>query len=307
MKLLKRPLARRVRLYQSALVAILFAFPVVRSGGQTSFPYTLTSSPNGIDTSVVQVNLTAGNGYVPSWKVNGVEMLSQQVFYFSVGNNLPASSIDTMPLSLVGTNLGGGIFGTYAANGISIKPTFTLSSGVNGDGSIYFTLAENIVVKNTSTTNQTINFFQYSRFSLGNPSGNQTVNMTGSGTQFFVTQQTDGGTYPALQDSYQVNSLTATTIRQATTGGALFGPFIGTTPLDNSTFYVSGTGADYAFETSATLAKNQSFQISEFQTIIVPEPSSVTLALSGMLALVLLRRHQRCVNGHLVRVKSIPS
>jgi hypothetical protein len=292
MKLLKKPLISRVRLYQSTLVAILFAGPVVQSEAQISFPYNLTSSPNGIGSSTAQVNLNAGNGFVPSWQVNGVEMLSQQLFYYSVGNNLPASSIDTMPLSLVGTNLGGGVYGTYAANGVSIKSTFALGSGVNGNGTTYYTLTETIQVKNTLSTAQTINFLQFSRFSLGNPTGIQTVNMSaGSGTQFYVTQQTDGGTYPSLQDSYLVSGTATTTTMQATDGGALFGPFIGTTPLDNTTFSAAGT-ADYAFETSALLGQNKSFTISQIQMITVPEPSSVALISSGMLALALLHRRR---------------
>jgi hypothetical protein len=77
---------------------------------------------------------------------------------------------------------------------------------------------------------------------------------------------------------------------QADNGGALFGPFVGTNPLNNTT---SATGnVVYAFESSRTLGLNQSFTISEYQTITVPEPSSVALISLGMLALSLLNRRR---------------
>jgi hypothetical protein len=189
--------------------------------------------------------------------------------------------------------LGGAVKGTYAASGVSITPTFSLTSGVNSGGT-YYTLGESILVKNTLSTPQTINFFQYSDFSLGIASGSQTVNLStiNPNLQYQATQA-GGGTYPSLQDGYQIVALgPVTTTMQAGNSGLLFGPFIGNTPLDNATFSASGTVVDYAFESSATLGFNQSFTISEFQTITVPEPSSVALISLGMLALAVLNRRR---------------
>jgi len=294
MNILTTPLVSRPRRCSRALLlGFLFVSLVFQGQAVVLFPYNLTSSPNGgIDSSTAQVNLNPGNGYVPSWQVDGVNMLSQQLFYYSVGNNL-AASIDTMPLTSSSTTLGGAVKGTYAASGVSITPTFSLTSGVNSGGT-YYTLGESILVKNTLSTPQTINFFQYSDFSLGIASGSQTVNLStiNPNLQYQATQA-GGGTYPSLQDGYQIVALgPVTTTMQAGNSGLLFGPFIGNTPLDNATFSASGTVVDYAFESSATLGFNQSFTISEFQTITVPEPSSVALISLGMLALAVLNRRR---------------
>jgi len=289
MNILTTSLVGRTRCFFWALFSVfLLVGSVLQSQAQILFPYNLTSSPNGgIDSSTVQVN---DMGNISSWQVDGVNMLGQQLFYYSVGNNLPASPIDTMPLTSSSTPLGGGVKGTYAANGVSITPTFTLTSGVNSGGT-YYTLGESIAVKNTSATSQTINFFQYSDFTLGGVTGGQTVNMStiNPNLQYSATQ-IGGGTYPSLLDSYQIVGTGVTTIMQADNGGALFGPFVGTNPLNNTT---SATGnVVYAFESSRTLGLNQSFTISEYQTITVPEPSSVALISLGMLALSLLNRRR---------------
>jgi hypothetical protein len=123
MKLLKKPLISRVRLYQSTLVAILFAGPVVQSEAQI---YTL--APAGRNTSV-QIDLAGG---ITQWTVNsGVNQLNLQTFYYSVGSG-PASSIYDLALASAPAIGADSLRAKYADSTISVETFFQVGTASLG-------------------------------------------------------------------------------------------------------------------------------------------------------------------------------
>jgi len=281
MKNQKKSFVSRARMLRCALFTFVFAGCVAQSQAAITFPFTLVGTSGTLD-----ANLNLGSGTLNNWQVGGQNQLVNQWFYYNVGSPGPASSIDSMSsLGSVSTNFSGAppkVKGTYTQTGlVQITPTFVL----NGN-----TLSDTIQVKNVSGATQTIYFYQYSDFDLGNAPGSQTVNMFPiSGTQAEVDQSGGGVTLQTLLQPVSGGTM----LMQADNGGALFGPMNGSgTSLDNTTLSASGN-AVFAIEWYATLANNASFTISENQIITVPEPTTLALISSGILALGWLHRRRR--------------
>jgi hypothetical protein len=276
MKLLSKPLTYRVWLYQSTLIAILFAGPVVQSKATA---YTLSNSTWNVTFD------TAVSSGLPHGQVPGVVNLVQQSLYYSInGGSLNAVTNLSLNLSKSGIN-NPRITAKYTSAGnLSVAAAYTL----NGTA-----LSENITFQNLSTSSQTVSLFQFSDLILGGASGAQLVNMISNSPTQYEADQTGGGI--SLQNQVQfVGTITGTTEMQADGNGALFGPFVSGPPniLDNVTWNASGN-AVFAYEWDVTLAPGTSFQISEISTITVPEPSAMALIMSGLLGLFLFYRCRR--------------
>jgi hypothetical protein len=295
MKLLNKPLTSGVRLYQNTLIAILFAGSVVQSGAQV---YTLSAQD-----SSVQINLAGG---VSQWMIDGVNQLNQQWFYYSVGSG-PVYSIDTIaPWSTPTISHGSAptLTETYANSTISFKIQITLQGQPSGSGRA--TLGDTITIKNLSATTQTYHFYQYSDFNLGGVAGDQYVqfNSNGAGTAYQVVQTglagaTLAGTVTALSGGISISPEEQAGIYDGTMFGLVNG---NPAPLLDNTLNAGPGNVVYAYEWDVTLAASgnpgSSMTISEIQA--VPEPSSVALAASGMLALALL--HRRRQGGQVIAV-----
>ena len=90
-----------------------------------------------------------------------------------------------------------------------------------------------------------------------------------------------------------------TTLVQANSSGAPFGPFIGSgTDLNNTTLTASNTHAVFGYEFSGSVAQSSLLAVSETSAYPapVPEPPSVALILSGMVAVALMFRRGRSKN-----------
>jgi len=287
MNLSIKPLTSRVQWYQNTLIAILFAGTVAQGNAQL---YTLSAQ-----NSSVQINLAGG---ISPWLIDGVNQLNQQWFYYSVGSG-PVNSIDTIAPWSVPT-LGHGssptLTETYANSIISVKTQFTLQGQLAGSGKA--TLGDSITINNPSATAQTYHFYQYSDFYLGGSSGGQSVNfnINGAGTAYQVIQ-TGGADLTGTVTALAGGGTVAPEEQAGLYDGTMFGLVNGNpAPSLNNTLNAGPGNVNFAYEWDVTLAAygnpGSSLTLSEIQAVvpIVPEPSSVALITSGMLALGLFYR-----------------
>lgn len=292
---LSKTLTNRVRFYQGALVAFLFAGAVVQTDAQL---YTLSAQ-----NSSVQIDLSGG---ISQWLIDGVNQLNQQWFYYSIGSG-PVYSIDTIaPWSTptLGHGSSPSLTETYANSFISVKTQYTLQGQATGSGKA--TLGDSITINNPSATAQTYHFYQYSDFYLGGSTGSQLVqfNINGAGSAYQVIQ-TGGanltGTVTALSNGGSV----APEEQAGIYDGTMFGLINGNpAPVLNNNLNAGPGNVNFAYEWDVTLAAygnpGSSLTLSEIQAVvpIVPEPSSVALITSGMLGLALFYRCRRAGQGN---------
>ncbi len=276
MKILKKSFVSSARWSEGALSAILVGGLVFQSEAQI---YTLSQNDS---TALIDAGSQAG---VYNWSVGGVNQLYQQWFWYRVGSSGQESSIDTISAASETSSGANKATITYANSTISVKTAYSLLAPGNGTA----TLSEQITVQNTSSVSQDYHFFQYSDFDLGGTPGGQSVQFynNGSSTYYEVIQsgatgslvetanapgassmEVQAGYYPALLNA--LNDGVATTLNNNLSAG----------PGD----------VDYAYEWDVTLAPGTSLLISKLMA--VPEPSSMALIASGVLALVWLRRRR---------------
>jgi hypothetical protein len=286
MKLLNKPLSRRVRLYQSTLIAILFAGSVVQSEATT---YNLSAR----DTSL-QIDTASG---LSQWMIDGANQLNKQWFYYSVGSG-PVYSIDTIPLitsALIPAGNSPYVTAVYSNSIIKVTTTYTLVSQPNGSGKA--TLQDAISFQNTSATSQAFHFYQFSDFDLAGSSGSQYLQFYGGNNNLFVQTSGAGIRLTNTISATWNGQLAATRAQAGINDGTQFGLANGNPypTLDNTTLTASGNVC-FAYEWDLNLAAagsaGSSLSLSEIQAV-VPEPSSLTLVVSGMLALALLYRRRQ--------------
>src|SRR5215469_1336696 len=160
MKIWKESFVGRVRLYQGALIGILFAGSAVQS---MALVYTINSGTYSASYD------TAQNGFT-SWSGGGANQLALQTLYYSV-NGGPVTQLTGAAVS-TSSGFTASITAAYSISaGVSINDVLTL----NGS-----TLGETIQFNNLSSSTVNMKIFQYSDFVLGGPvaAGSQTVNMT---------------------------------------------------------------------------------------------------------------------------------
>lgn len=286
MELLKNALSGRGRLCQKTLMAALFAGFALQSEASVD-------TIGARDTSM-QIDLAGG---ITQWTVDGVNQLNLQSFYYSVGSG-PATSIYTLGLpsaTTITTNLPKTIVAldaTYANSTLSVDTLFSLQS--SPIGSDQATLAQTLTINNLSATTQVFHFYQYSDFDLGGVSGGQNVQFASNGSgQYYQVVQTGsrGTTLNGVVAGVNGGTSVQSEVQAGVYDGNKFGLGSGIPVTLNNTLAAGPGNAVYAYEWDATLAAGGSIIISEIQTV-VPEPSSVTLTVFGLLALALFYRHR---------------
>jgi hypothetical protein len=274
------------------VIAILLAASTVQSQAQI---YDISSQ-----NSSLQVDLSGANAGLSDWTVNGVNQLEQQWFYYSIGSG-PVESINTLaPWStpVLGGNAAFGVMlntnlsETYASSALSVQTTVKLVGGSSGSGSS--TLDTSIVINNLTGTNETLHFYQYSDFGLGGVTGGQNVQFAGTIFPYSVTQTGLGG--PLVGSITSVSGGLSDSVEEIAgiVDGNQFGLKNGNSAPAFGGPLSAGTGdVDYAYEIDVNLAASgagSAVTIGEIQA--VPEPSSITLILLGMIALALSMRNR---------------
>lgn len=260
-------------MYQGALFAILLAVPAIQTQAQVN-----NLSVQG---STLQVSVGGSSPGLSDWTVGGVNQLDYQWFYYSVGvgtlNSIDNISAFTTP-SITTTATSETLAETYANATLSLTAQFELEAASSPSG--LTKLATTIVFQNLSSSAQTLNLYQFSDFDLGNTLGGQTVQFAGTGMPYSVTQS--GAVGGPLTGSLSAGFATVNEAAGVEDGNQL-GIKTGNANPNLNDSSLSATGAvDFGYEISETLNPNQSIIISELQS--VPEPSTMALIFSGMLA-----------------------
>ncbi len=261
-----------------ALTGILFAATAIQSRAQI---YTLSVSD-----STMQLNLAGG---LSEWTAGGVNQLSDQWYYYSIGggaenpiNSISAASTPTFSgLALGGRIIDTNLTTTYANSALSLTTAYTLQ--VQGSGS---TLTSAITIENLSSNSQTFQFYQLSAFALGGTSGGQSVQFLETVNPYGVLQTGNGGILTGTISGL-TGGTSASVAEMAGIGNFGLGTGNPAPSFTDSSLTASGN-ADFAYEFTATIAPDSSVIISELQT--VPEPSSVAVVSAGLLVVGLLRR-----------------
>jgi hypothetical protein len=161
-----------------------FTFAAV-SPGSAQPPVTLTS---GGSSAVVDLGSSAG---MSSWTISGVNQLRQQWFWYKYdGVQQSIDQLGYLSSSSLGANNVSVNYGNVASP-LRINIDYTLAWV--GDNTADMT--ESIVLHNTSASDITVSFFQYSDFNLGGIAGGDQLDIAGTpyngspGSGFYVASQ----------------------------------------------------------------------------------------------------------------------
>lgn len=284
MKKINKALTGWVWKGQSAVATILLAGSAIRVGAQS---YTISAG----DASI-QINLSGADAGISDWTLNNNEDdLNQQWYYYSV-NGGPVYSIDNIGLLSSTESTSGGqttVGAIYENSSIEVQVNSTLSPG-NGGQSV---LSSDITLTDLTGTQNTYNFYQYSDFDIGGGLGNQTVRSTPPASGIPRITQTSSTGESLVATFGAVSAGTGDTIKvqtgtfDGTDGSDQFGLYDGNNPAPNLNNNLSaGPGnVDFAYQIyNASLGPNTTSGLSFTELETVPEPSTISLIFSGMLA-----------------------
>lgn len=253
--------------------------------------------------SVAQFELDTEDGQF-SWKVNDLETLNRQWFWFRLDGQTEESSLDELgPASnIVTSDVRTDDPGldklevTHADSDLSIKVTYTLEGG--GSGSLEARLSELIEITNTSSTTRTIDFFQLADFDLPLKSspdeveiyvGSQAVQTSSLAS---LTESASAGGVGPVPDLYEAGL-------GGEGPGSLFDRLqdASITNLQNISTYGPGDVA-WSFQWQEELLPGETFQISKVKTFVqlsnpIPEPATALVMLIGGAGLLAGRRMKR--------------
>ena len=176
----------------------------------------------------------------------------------------------------------------YLGTGFNIELTYSLSGGTSG--SLASNLSEQIKINNTSGSALNIELFKYADFDLAGSAFGDTVEFVNVNT----IQQRDG------QTLLETVTTPAATAREASFDGStlfkLIDPFnphnlsnlpaIGDAPFGPSDVV-------FALQWSKKIDPNSSFIIGISNSVMVPEPTSMALAVAGLATCFVVCRRRR--------------
>jgi hypothetical protein len=251
-------------------------------------------SPAGLftlidDNSSMTFN-TSSPSNATSWLVDGVNQLSQQAFWYRVGN-IAEQSVHSLPIAFetaTDTNFDPNldtIFVRYLGAGFHIDIHYSLDGGL--PGSRASDMAEQISISNTGAGPLDFHFFQYNDFDLnGTANGDSAMFTNANAVQQFegalrlsetvitpVPTHREIAFFPAT--STNLNDAGPTTLSDTPATANIFGP----------------GDVTWAFQWDFVLQPGGTFQISKDKHLSgIPEPAAAVLLCMGVGLLMAGRR-----------------
>jgi hypothetical protein len=235
---------------------------------------------NGNSTATFDFGSSAG---MTSWTVDALNQVSQQTFFYRIGNSGPQFDLTQISATPTITFSGAGqktVNALYANSQYGVKLSYTLAGGTAGSGKSG--LNETITLYNYAGGNLDFHFFMYGDYVLGGPAqiGSQNVQMgTSAGSSTSV--QTFGA-----PGNNSVVSLSPASHTEVAPANQLYNEL---TTMNDYTLNDSTSGstgnATWGWEWDYNVTSSQTLSI--IDTLAVPEPSSVALMFlaGGILAL----------------------
>ena len=241
------------------------------------------SNGNASVTIKTAAGLTDPDFGMNSWKVDGVDQLYRQWFWFRTGSTGKEKTISQLDLETPCHQESDNYLTTkYVSYGkFTIGINYTLLGGAEGSGSS--TIGEQIIVKNISGAALDFHFFQYVDFDLGGSSAGDTLELGQDASGLFNSAyQHKGASYFA--DEFLTPGANHGQAALASPDFTLFYSLTDNSPttLNNFAGPISGD-TSWAFQWDVTIPVNGTFNISLNKSVYVsavPEPS--VLALAGL-------------------------
>jgi hypothetical protein len=113
--------------------------------------------------SQVTIDPTSDAG-LNSWTVNGTDVSYQHWYWLRVGSNAPQFSLDTLSEPYGSYQSPTNTTFSYLGQGLSATLTFSLTGGTNGG--FNSSLAESLIIQNTTNATVNLHVFEYSDYDL---------------------------------------------------------------------------------------------------------------------------------------------
>lgn len=253
-----------------------------------AFSATATTSTSTLSNGNASVTIKTAAGLanpdfgMNSWKVDGVDQLYRQWFWFRTGNKSAEKTISQLELESPCHQESDNYLTTkYVSPGkFTVGINYTLLGGAAGSGSS--TIGEQIIVKNISGAALDFHFFQYVDFDLGGSSAGDTLVLGKDASGLFNSAyQHKGSSYFA--DEFLTPGANH---GQAALASPLFTLYYSLTdgsPTTLNDFAGPITGdTSWAFQWDVNIPVNGTFNISLNKSVYVssavPEPSAFALA-----------------------------
>jgi hypothetical protein len=270
----------KVVMISGVMIVVLGAMTTAHAG--TIFTIADGNSSADID--------TASQAGMSNWTVNGTDHLSQQWFWYRVGDTEPEASIDTLAVLLQGTSdtnldtVHDTLYVKYGGRGFELEVRYALDGGAAG--SLTSDIAENITITNTGDSSLDFHFFQYSDFDLGGTVPDEGAEKTNANAirQWDSILALNETVVTPPPDHWEVG-LFASTLNSLNDTG----------PTTLSDVSVIGPGdLTWALQWDFSIDPGQDFQISKDKQLrVVPEPVTMVLLGTGFLGLVARKRRAR--------------
>jgi hypothetical protein len=224
---------------------------------------------------------TASQAGMYEWKVDGVNQLYQQWFWYRIGTTGQENSINSINF-LAPVISGNGSNMTdikYTASNFTLTLSYTLMGGLDGSGTA--DISKIIRINNTSGSSLDFHLFQYSNFYVGGtPNNIISFNPTASNT---LTQSNPSGT--AYSETVVTPSPSRWEISYFNDTRNKLNDLLPTTLTNTNTTSPASPGdVTWAFEWDKVLRPGQSLLISNDTGMVVPvqEPMTLILLCTGL-------------------------
>ncbi len=267
------------KLKNKAFIAPAFIFAVVSTISNAQVTPVALSDQNS--TAWVDVNSPMG---MYQWTVDGLNHLHQQWFWFRAGAG-PQSPINAISPAVWFQSAPNTLDTTYGNASYSVNINYTLVG--NNVGSGHADILEGIKIHNSTASDLSFTFYQYSDFNLMNTPGGDQVSMDASmAYQWKGASQIAEGIIDPNADAFEANLTGGTTSTLYKLGN------VNNLVLNDNP--QAGPGdVTWAFQWDLTIPANSDGIITKDKLLnvyVIPEPSALAFVSLGFATLLLYRR-----------------